>query len=87
MCRFQGPIVWLGGGDVEGESRQNAEESIRTPRIHSRYKSSTRLRWCTELVDEVAARARRVGMVVIGRCRENSQCSDFPGISSGKINK
>jgi len=38
----------------------------RTPRIHSRYKSSTRLRWWMEFVDTVAARARRVGIVVIG---------------------
>ena len=44
---------------------RDQEESKRTPRIHSRYKSSTRLRWCTEPVDEVAARARRVGIVVI----------------------
>ena len=38
----------------------------RTPRIHSRYKSSTRLRWWMEFVDTVATRARRVGIVVIG---------------------
>lgn len=58
---------------------RDQEESRRTPRTHSRYKSSTRLRWCTELIDEVAARARRVGIVVI--VSDNLQ---FSGIFGSK---
>ena len=49
--------------------KTTAEGYRRTPRIHSRYKSSTRLRWWMEVLDTVAARARRVGIVVIGRRR------------------
>ena len=75
VCRFQVPIC---GENCEDQA--SVEKCKLTPRIHSRYKSSTRLRWCAEPVDEVAARARRVGIVVI--VSDNLRRRIFPEFST-----
>ncbi|KAF8264184.1 hypothetical protein EI94DRAFT_1738973 [Lactarius quietus] len=48
-----------------GTSKAYNAQILGAPRVHSRYKSSTRLGWQTELGNSVAVRARRVRMVVI----------------------
>ena len=81
MCRFQVPIrrvVERENDDIEKLGDKTEEGRKRTPRIHSRYKSSTRLRWWMEFVDTAAARARRVGIVVMDPRRHREITFDGP---------
>jgi len=79
VCRFQVPAVRIVGEKIETRERERQGRGYkRTPRVHSRYKSSTRLRWWTELVDTVAARARRVGIVVMDPRRRREITFDGP---------